>query len=275
MLPGADQLFEEMPCGLLVTGVDGTILRVNHTFCTWVGLGADELVGRKKLQDLFTMGARIFHHTHWLPMLEMQGSISEVKFDVNGKGGAKIPMLLNVIRRRSGSGDYDQVSAVIAEERNKYESELVAARKRADASVVLEQDRSLFAEQMIGIVSHDLRNPLAVVMAATTVLERSGELTSEKSRRMLASIVRAGQRSRRLIEDLLDFTAARVGRGLVVDRQRADLHQIAGRAVEEMSVAFPDRKILQRAEGDGVVLADSDRLVQLLGNLIGNALTYG
>ncbi|MEO7055826.1 MAG: ATP-binding protein, partial [Caldimonas sp.] len=42
-----------------------------------------------------------------------------------------------------------------------------------------------------------------------------------------------------------------------------------------MSVAFPDRKILQRAEGDGVVLADSDRLVQLLGNLIGNALTYG
>ena len=274
-LPGADELFEQMPCGLLVTAVDGTILKANTTFCGWVGMESAELVGLKRLQELFTMGARIFHQTHWLPMLQMQGSISEVKFDVRGKGGKKLPMLFNVIRRHSELGSYDQVTAVIAEERNKYESELLAARKRADNLVLREQDRALFAEQMIGIVSHDLRNPLAVVTMASTMLARSGELKSEKSERMLANIVRAAERSRRLIEDLLDFTVARVGQGLTVSCQPVDLHRIAEKAVEELSVVFLGRTIEHRREGAGQADADGDRLVQLLGNLVGNAMTYG
>ena len=74
----AEQLLEEMPCGLLVTRMDGTIVRVNATFCRWIGMSAAELVGAKKLQELLTVGARIFHQTHWLPMLQMQGSISNV-----------------------------------------------------------------------------------------------------------------------------------------------------------------------------------------------------
>lgn len=274
-LPGTDELFENMPCGLLVTAVDGTILRVNATFCGWVGLEPAELVGLKRLQELFTMGARIFHQTHWLPMLQMQGSISEVKFDVRGKAGRKLPMLFNVIRKSCESGSYDAVTAVIAEERNKYESELLAARKRADSLVLREQDRALFAEQMIGIVSHDLRNPLSVVMGATSVLVRSGELKSERSERMLSNIVRAAERSRRLIDDLLDFTVARLGRGLAVSRQPADLHQMTEKVVEELSLAFPGRTLLHRRIGEGDVEADPDRLAQLLGNLVGNAMTYG
>ena len=133
-LPTTEQLFEDMPCGLLVTAADGTILRVNGTFCRWVGLSAEALVGRKRLQELLTMGARIFHQTHWLPMLQMQGSISEVKFDVKGASGKPLPMILNVQRRTTETGVYDQISAFIAEDRNKYERELLAARKRATRS---------------------------------------------------------------------------------------------------------------------------------------------
>lgn len=274
-LPGAEQLFEEMPCGLLVTAVDGTILKVNRTFCGWVGLESAELVGRVRLQELFTMGARIFHQTHWLPMLQMQGSISEVKFDVKGKAGDKLPMLFNVIRRTSEQGSYDEVSAIIAEERNKYEIELLAARKHADSLTLLEKNRALFAEQMIGIVSHDLRNPLSVVTLGTQALARSGELRSPQSERMLSHISQAAQRSKRLIDDLLDFTIASVGRGLKVTRQPSDLHQIAGRAVAELGVAFPGRILEHQREGEGLVEADTDRLTQLLGNLVGNAVTYG
>jgi phosphoserine phosphatase RsbU/P len=275
-LPSTEQLFEEMPCGLLVTAVDGTILRVNGTFCGWVGLSAKDLVGQKKLQELLTMGARIFHQTHWLPMLQMQGSISEVKFDVKGRGGKTFPMLLNVLRRTTETGVYDEISAFIAEDRNKYERELLAARKRADTLVVLEKDRALFAEQMIGIVSHDLRNPLSVVMMATKILATRGDkLTDEQSQRMLSNITRAGERAQRLIEDLLDFTAARVGQGLNVSFNPANLHQIADKAVEELGLAYPGRTIRHLQEGDGNVCADTHRLTQLLGNLVSNAMTYG
>ena len=275
-LPRTEQLFDEMPCGLLVTAADGTFLRVNQTFCRWVGLSAEALVGRRKLQELFTMGARIFHQTHWLPMLEMQGSISEVKFDVKAEGGKTLPMLLNVQRRIAGADVYDEISAFVAEDRNKYERELLAARKRADALAILQHDRTLFAEQMIGIVSHDLRNPLSVVMLSAQVLAtQESKLSQEKRQRMLAGIVRAGERAQRLIEDLLDFTVARVGQGLSVSLAPANLHEIAERAVEELSLAYPGRSLRHVRAGDGVVAADSNRLAQLLGNLVSNALTYG
>lgn len=275
-LPSTEQLFEEMPCGLLVTAADGTILRVNATFCGWVGLSADTLVGRKKLQELFTMGARIFHQTHWLPMLQMQGSISEVKFDVQRQGGKPLPMLLNVLRRTTENGTYDQISAFIAEDRNQYERELLAARKRADTLVVLEQDRVLFAEQMIGIVSHDLRNPLSVVMLTTKLLaRRAAKLTDEQSQRLLSNIARAGERAQRLIADLLDFTVARVGHGLAVSLKPTDLHLVAEKAVEELGLAYPGRVLRHVREGDGGVEADTDRLMQLLGNLVSNAMAYG
>jgi phosphoserine phosphatase RsbU/P len=275
-LPGPERLFEEMPCGLLATATDGTILRVNATFCGWVGLTAEELVGKKRLQELFTMGARIFHQTHWLPMLEMQGSISEVKFDVKGKGNKTLPMILNVLRSTTEIGAYDKIAAFIAEDRNKYERELLAARKRADNLVALEQDRALFAEQMIGIVSHDLRNPLSVVMLSTQVLQkRRGDLAEEPAQRMLSNIVRASERAQRLIEDLLDFTASRVGQGLRVALKLADLHVVAEKAVEELLLAFPGRSIRHARAGEGGVHADGHRLAQLLGNLVSNALTYG
>ena len=275
-LPGPERLFEVMPCGLLATATDGTIWRVNATFCGWVGLSAEELVGKKKLQELFTMGARIFHQTHWLPMLEMQGSISEVKFDVKGEGGKTLPMILNVLRSTTETGAYDKISAFIAEDRNKYERELLAARKRADNLVALEQDRALFAEQMVGIVSHDLRNPLSVIMLSTQVLQkRGGNLAEEPAQRMLSNVVRAGERAKRLIEDLLDFTASRVGQGLRVALKPADLHVVAEKAVDELLLAFPGRSLRHVQAGEGGVIADGHRLVQLLGNLVSNALTYG
>ena len=275
-LPDVAQLFEEMPCGLLVTSDDGTILKVNDTFCRWVGLTPDDLVGKKKFQELLTMGARIFHQTHWLPMLQMQGSISEVKFDVKGKLGKPLPMILNVIRRQTADTHYDEIAAFIAEDRNKYERELLAARKRSDSLMQLEQDRVLFAEQMIGIVSHDLRNPLSVVMMAARVMSISGsKLSDEQSQRMLASITRAGERAQRLIADLLDFTSARVGQGLTVSLSSVDLHHVAEKAIDELTLAFEGRMLRHVKNGDGAVTADMHRLAQLLGNLVSNATTYG
>ncbi|WP_431257560.1 histidine kinase dimerization/phospho-acceptor domain-containing protein [Roseateles chitinivorans] len=246
----AEQLLEEMPCGLLVTRMDGTIVRVNATFCRWIGMSAEELVGAKKLQELLTVGARIFHQTHWLPMLQMQGSISEVKFDVKAKDGRRLPMILNVMRRTTDAGTFDEVCAFIAEDRNRYEKELLAARKRADSLVVFEKDRALFAEQMVGIVSHDLRNPLSVVLMAAKALSTRGvDLSEEQAQRMLANITRAAERSRRLVDDLLDFTVARLGDGLSVSRELMDVHLVTEKAVEELALAYPGRGLLHRGGG--------------------------
>jgi sigma-B regulation protein RsbU (phosphoserine phosphatase) len=143
-----------------------------------------------------------------------------------------------------------------------------ATRERARA-----QDRALFAEQMVGIVSHDLRNPLSAILMGVRLLEH-GESAPNRLR-VLDQVRRSAQRAQRLIAELLDFTLARVGRGLTVTAAPLDLHAFIASIVDELVLAFPDRRIAHRAEGAGECTADADRLAQLLGNLVGNAMAYG
>ena len=224
------ELFDTLPCGVVVTDEKGTFLKVNRTFCNWVAMDPVELVGGRKLQEFFTMGGRLFHQTHWAPALQMQGSLAEVKFDVRRNDGVVLPMMLNAVSKRQGERTVHIVSLTVAEERNKYERELVAARKRADDLVVKERaaqaqlaDRALFAEQMVGIVSHDLRNPLSAILIGASMVQRGSELTDERREKLSRTVMSSARTAQKLIEDLLDFTVARIGSGLTVTVERMTL----------------------------------------------------
>ncbi len=292
-----DRAYEHAACGLLTTDSHGHILKLNATFCVWLGYDAAELLGTR-LQNLLTMGARIFHQTHWSPLLELQGSVAEVKFEMRRKDGRVIPVMLNAARRGAGSDRFDDVAVFVAEDRHKYEQELVRARgvaedllrtsTEAQAAVVQMQgqlvdeasrqraaaeDRALFAEQMMGIVSHDLRNPLSVVSLSGHVIKR-GALEPMQAD-ALVRIANATSRANRLISDLLDFTQARLGGGIPIRRRPLPLHPFVQDVVVELGAAYPGRRLARVAEGEGACVGDADRLSQLLGNLVGNAMTYG
>lgn len=291
--PDVAALYDEAPCGLLVTTPDGVIQRVNRTFCTWVGRDAAELVGRKTLQDLLTMGGRIFHQTHWGPLMQIQGSVAEVKLEVVHRDGRKLPTVWNAVRRVQGEVIVYEVAVFIAEDRHKYEQELLLARRRAEELLAMEQaaqhalraaqaerdrqqalaeDRAVFAEQMMAIVSHDLRNPLSVIRMSGHILAKSG--LNPKQELALARLVSSNARATRLISDLLDFSRGRLGPGLHVVAQPIDLHAMVKDALEEHRVAAPDRSIDHWTTGSGACQGSSDRLVQLIGNLVDNALSY-
>ena len=278
--PEALNVLDAAACGLLQTAENGTFLRVNRTFCSWVGHPAEALIGRRRLQDLLTMGGRIFHQSHWTPLLAMQGSISEVKLDIVHADGSTLPMVVNAIRRRQPGAVVDEVAAYVARDRDKYERELVLSRKRLEELVTEAtrlhaeaKDRALFAEQMIGIVSHDLRNPLSGISLGTALLGR-GDL-SEGQQRTLARIARSTDRALRLVADLLDFTEGRVGKGLSVTREPIDLHESIAQAIEELAPVYPARTIAHVRAGEGECVADAHRLAQLVGNLVANAMAYG
>src|SRR3979490_1640038 len=129
-LPHSETLFERAPCGLVVTTQDGTVLRANQTFCNWIGLSQPELCSRR-FQDLLTMGGRIFHQTHWAPLMQMQGCVAEVKLDLLHRDGHTITMLLNGVRREHASGVFYELALFGTTDRDRYERELLNARKRA------------------------------------------------------------------------------------------------------------------------------------------------
>lgn len=263
---------DQAPCGLLRTDDDGRFLRVNARFCQWLGYRADELIGTRRLQDLLTMGARIFHQTHWTPLLRIQGSVSEVKLNFAHADGTAIPMVLNAIRSEEDGRHVHDIAAFVARDRDRYEQELLLARKRIEEAHALASDRALFAEQLIGIVSHDLRNPLGAIALGAETLESLGPTSNEA---VVPRIRRSVDRANRLIEDLLDFTAARMGRGVSVEIETIKLHRAAADIVEDLRATYPKRELRHVTSGEGTCQADENRLGQMIGNLVSNAVAYG
>ncbi|TWO72768.1 HAMP domain-containing histidine kinase [Caenimonas sedimenti] len=284
-LPGPDELYDSAPCGLLLAGARGEILDVNSTLCRWLKCRKEDLVGVARFQDLLTMGGRIFYQTHLAPLVRMQGSVAEVKLELRCQP-APIPVMVNLAERAWQGERLMHVAVFVAEDRHKYERELLLQRRRAedlatqhaqdqtDLAVARAQaeDRALFAEQMVGIVSHDLRNPLSAIHMSA-VLMGMGTL-SDTQRTALARVERSVGRAERLIADLLDFTQARLGKGISVRLVRVDLNEVVADCIGELSAAFPERRIVHA--GSAVACqADADRIAQALGNLVANAAHYG
>jgi signal transduction histidine kinase/FixJ family two-component response regulator len=140
-------------------------------------------------------------------------------------------------------------------------------------AIAVDRDASeRFRELFIGILGHDLRNPLnAVLMAQHLLLETA----PEAEKRLLMRLGSSAKRMERMITQLLDFTRARSGGGIALLREPADLAAICAQAVDELKTANPERRIELTLAGDAHGLWDTDRMAQVFSNLTANAVSYG
>ena len=126
-------------------------------------------------------------------------------------------------------------------------------------------------ERFIGILGHDLRNPLAAI---TMGVEMLGGLP-EPHCHVVARVGRSAQRMDAMIRDVLDFARGRLGDGIPVVPSQVDLHRLCKEIVAEMTQAYPARTFRFEAAGDLRGDWDPDRVEQVLSNLVGNAVTHG
>ncbi len=131
----ARDLYERAPCGFLSTSHDGTILKVNETFSTWIGYSKEELLDGRTFLDLLAAGGRIYYETHFAPTLQMHGQIREVAFDMVRPDGTRLPALVTSVTHVDPDGQSVGRSVIFdATERTRYEQELLIAKERAEAS---------------------------------------------------------------------------------------------------------------------------------------------
>ena len=139
---------------------------------------------------------------------------------------------------------------------------------------VTERRRSQeFQAHLIGIVGHDLRTPLTAISASAAMLVRDPSF-AERHRRAVQRIAGGAARMTRLINDLLDYSRTRLGKGLPIARRAADLDAICRDALEDVRAAYPERRIRYVRDGDGAGEWDPDRVEQVVTNLLTNALRY-
>lgn len=144
--------------------------------------------------------------------------------------------------------------------------ELEGAERRARDSE--ERTRRFLAD-----AAHELRTPIAGVQAAAEAVVQTGAGRSDEDReRLQVLLVREAKRAGRLVEDLLSL--ARIDAGLELHREPVDLLTLAGAEADRFRLLASSTRI--ELHGQPVtVLGDSQRLAQVLGNLLDNARRYG
>ncbi|MEU2060155.1 SpoIIE family protein phosphatase [Streptomyces sp. NPDC013455] len=130
----AEDLYENAPCGYLSTSMDGRIAKINATLLNWLGRRRDDLVGRRRFADLLTVGGRLYHETHYAPLLRMQGEVSGIALEMKAADGSRLPVLVTSTVKTDGEGEPLLIRTTVfdARDRRAYERELLRARQEAE-----------------------------------------------------------------------------------------------------------------------------------------------
>ncbi|MBR1252041.1 sensor histidine kinase [Bradyrhizobium sp. AUGA SZCCT0169] len=135
----------------------------------------------------------------------------------------------------------------------------------------IDNSRNLF----LGVLGHDLRNPLSAVSMGAQWIERSGT-TSLKQAKVVSEIRTAAGRATQILNDLLDLTRSSFGTEIPLARTKTDIASLCQQIADELRVINPDRRFEVVAdEGNTTGHCDPARLGQVLSNLMGNAVQYG
>jgi sigma-B regulation protein RsbU (phosphoserine phosphatase) len=267
-------LFDNAPCGYLITDPDGLITRVNGTAARWLERSAEGVLGMR-LRDLLTIPGRVIYETNLAPRLRLQGGVEEIALDMLTGTGRKLPCLINALARRSADGELlsVRIALIRAGERRGYERDLQGREAVALRSLDRERADSELREQFIAVLGHDLRNPLAGILGGARLLRR--EVQSDKAVRVLDLIETSVERMAGLIDNVMDFARGRLGDGIGLQREAAVLEPVLRQVADELEADQPSRTILREFALPGPINCDAGRIAQLTSNLLGNALTYG
>jgi signal transduction histidine kinase len=143
-----------------------------------------------------------------------------------------------------------------------------AETKQLDARAVAE-----LHDQLVTVLGHDLRNPIAAILASAKLLKTTG--VGDQATSIVDIIERSATRMFSMVDDVTDFARARLGSGMGLARRTERIDQVIALVVDEMRLTYPDRRILLHSDAPGHIDADSGQIARLASNLLVNALKYG
>ncbi|HEU0132048.1 MAG TPA: ATP-binding protein [Mycobacteriales bacterium] len=258
----AGEAYDELPDGLVVADDQGSVVVLNAAAARLLGRAADEAIGRdyRQVVPLIDAGGR-----DWWACTDPYGGLRsrtgqpERQLTLLGPGREPVRDLLVTAR-------------YVRDERGTVRRVVIGLRDAA-ARDRLERNRA----DLISTVAHELRSPLTSVKGFTaTLLAKWDRFNDEQKKVMLETVNADADRVTRLLADLLDVSRIDAGR-LELHRQVVDLeHAIRKAFAGRVAAGEPESRFVLRVDGEPPEMwLDPDKVDQIVGNLVENALKYG
>jgi len=180
-----------------------------------------------------------------------------------------MPSILSILDTTSQTLEYNRRLEQKSSELAQIGEELRSANER-----LRELDR--LKDEFVAMVSHELRTPLTSIRAFAEILRDAEAMPIEKQQHFLEIIVRESERLSRLIEEILDLARLESGR-MTLNPKRCDLVELVQQSVDAVTRLYEDRGVeltLKLPDAPCPVIADPDRLQQVLINLLDNASKF-
>ncbi|MEX0882575.1 MAG: ATP-binding protein [Cyclobacteriaceae bacterium] len=273
-LEDPDDLYQNAPFGYMTMRADGLIVNINATLLGWLGFERNEIIHQKSFQDLLGMGGKIYFETHMMPMLHMQGKISEINIELKGKDLTRLPTLVNAKRilDHSGFQSFYRLSVLNITQRKQYEMELIKEKKKAEQTVQRLRQINQELEQFAYTASHDLQAPLNTITGLLGILKKDGYFSTRSDGEGLFSMITNNiGRMRLMIKDLLEYSKID---GNELKFEEVSLNEVCGFALEMIEDQVNENNAIFTITKLPVVIGDKIQLVRLFQNLFGNAIKY-
>ncbi|RKG99332.1 response regulator [Corallococcus sp. CA053C] len=265
VLAQLDALLISSPVGLSLLDRDLRFVRVNARMAKLDGLPPEAYVGRTLGEMMPGMAPRL--EPALRRVLETGEPEEELAFTLKRPGASadaaasEMHLMVGFHPVRTPRGEVLGVGTMVVD---------VTRHKQAEAELHAAAE---FRERFLGIVGHDLRNPLNAIRMAASFLIASEQMPAPLMR-TAGRIVSSADRMTRMITELLDFTRSRLGGGIPLTPGAMDLGGVTRQVVEELELVHPTRVVKVTSTGPLTGAWDADRLTQVLSNLLGNALQY-
>ena len=232
--------------------------------CEWLGHGCEEILGRT-FPDFLPIGQKLFYANHQALSEEIGGAAQELSYDLRCADGGLLPILLTSETLDDGRQVYVLYRA---ENRRRYERQLLEAKKQADHAVKSRTD-------FVNTVSHEVRTPIHAIMSMVDLLRLEG--VSEDQAEVIANLRKASEYLLGLVNDILDLSKAE-SRKLVLRPTPTHLEDLCDGILETLrsNAKTKGLRLLGRYDSglDGRFALDAGKVRQILTNLIGNAIKF-
>ncbi|MBL0953201.1 MAG: response regulator [Leptospira sp.] len=264
-----EDLYQNSPVGFHSLDPDGYFLKVNRTECEWFGYSEDELVGKKKWSDLLAEDSKVIFTSNF-PQFKKQGFINNLIFEIIKKDGSSIFVNLSSTAIHSSAGKMIRSRSVILDVTKTvvYERELINAKIKAEEA---NRAKSDFLSNM----SHELRTPLnAVIGISLWLLEENPKPEQLEN---LKNLKFASESLLALINDILDFNKIEE-RLVVIEKIDFNFREFLKAITTSFSMRAREKLLTFEEQIDPslpeFIHSDPTRLLQILNNLLSNALKF-